>query len=218
MERVRHDLLRHDLARREAENQLKIFKVLNELEDRYFIRDVQSRTKRFESVLEKMIRTGRPYDTFDDLAGVRVILDYLSDFDQVISFIQSNKTFRLVKMDDQVHQAGYGGYRGYHITVEVLAPYLEDNGRFPLCEIQIRTSYQDSWSTKTHELTYKREPDIPGNLLSLVELLSDQLFTADRQSEILRKSIEDYILQRERNREERRQADDERRSEQAVTK
>ena len=218
LERIRHDLLWHDLARREVENQLTIFKVLNELEDRYFVRDVRSRTKRFESVLEKMIRSGRPYETFDDLAGVRVILDYLSDFDQVISFIQSNETFRFIKMDDKVHQAGYGGYRGYHITVEVLAPYLVEDGRFPLCEIQIQTSYQDSWSTKTHELIYKREPDIPDHLLSLVELLSDQLFTADRQSEILRKSIENYIQQRERNGKEAHHAENEQRPEEQIAK
>jgi ppGpp synthetase/RelA/SpoT-type nucleotidyltranferase len=214
LERIHQDLLWHDLTRSEAENQLKIFKVLNELEGHYFIRDVRSRTKSFESVLEKMVRSGRPYETFDDLAGVRVILDYLSDFDQVISFIEGNKTFRLVKMDDKIHQAGYGGYRGYHITVEVCAPYLVRNDAYPLCEIQIRTSYQDSWSTKTHELTYKREPDIPDHLLSLVELLSDQLFTADRQSEVLRKSIEDYIRQRERRGEERRYAEEEQGSEQ----
>jgi ppGpp synthetase/RelA/SpoT-type nucleotidyltranferase len=148
----------------------------------------------------------------------RVILDYLSDFDQVISFIQSNKTFKLIKMDDKVHQAGYGGYRGYHITVEVLAPYLVEDGRFPLCEIQIRTSYQDSWSTKTHELTYKRDPGIPDHLLSLVELLSDQLFTADRQSEILRKTIETYIQQGERKGEERHHAENEQSPKEPIAK
>lgn len=195
---IRHDLLRHDLARREVENELRIYKVLNELEGRYFIRGVQSRTKSFESVLEKMIRTGRPYGEFDDLAGVRVILDYLSDFGEVASFIEGNRSFKVKKTDDKTQQAGYGGYRGYHITVEVLAPYLEEDGKYPLCEIQIRTSYQDSWSTKTHELTYKRERDIPAHLLTLVELLSDQLFTADRQSDILRQRIQEYIEEHRR--------------------
>lgn len=75
------------------------------------------------------------------------------------------------------------------MTVEVRDPILADNDEYPRCEIQIRTAYQDSWSTKAHELTYKSEADVPAHLLSLVELLSDQLFTADRQSDILRETI-----------------------------
>ena len=187
---IRRELLRYELARRKVENELQIFKVQNELKGNYFIRDILSRTKTFESLLEKMIRRGKSYDEFDDLAGVRVILNYLSDCDKVISFIEGNKYIRVIETEDRLRQPGYAGYRGYHMTVEVVDPILEKEGKYPRCEIQIRTSYQDSWSTKAHELTYKEEENIPEHLLALVELLSDQLSTADRQSDILRETIE----------------------------
>ena len=187
---IRRELLRNELARIKIDNELQIFKVQNELDGNYFIRDILSRTKTFESVLEKMIRRGKSYDEFDDLAGVRVVLNYLSDCDKVISFIEGNKYIRVIETEDRLRQPGYAGYRGYHITVEVVDPILEKEGKYPRCEIQIRTSYQDSWSTKAHELTYKEEENIPEHLLALVELLSDQLSTTDRQSDILRETIE----------------------------
>lgn len=194
---IRRQLLRHDLARRKAENELQMFRVQNELDGRYFIRDILSRTKTFESTLDKMLRTGSHYREFDDLAGVRVILDYLSDLDTVVSFIEGNEDLRVVERENKIEQAGYAGYRGYHLTVQVVDPILEENGDYPRCEIQVRTAYQDSWSTKAHELTYKQENDVPQHLLSLVELLSDQLFTADKQSDILRETIERFRLGRD---------------------
>lgn len=194
LKRIHNDLLRHDLARRDVENRLQSFKIRNEMEGKYFIRDVQSRTKSFDSILEKMRRTDRPYEAFDDLAGVRVIINYLSDLSKVLDFINTDGGFKVTNTDDRTQQPGFGGYRACHMTVQVLAPHLADKeGKYPLCEIQIRTSYQDSWSVKTHALTYKQERDVPPDLLNLLELLSDHLFIADRQSDTLRRTIEQYV-------------------------
>lgn len=72
------------------------------------------------------------------------------------------------------------GYRSLHIN----ALYRK---AVP-CEIQIRTSFQDGWATKSHLLAYKVE-DIPSRWQRHFRLLSDQLYLADEIADLLREEL-----------------------------
>lgn len=197
---IMNDINIYDLARRKVVNSLKLFKVKTEMEGRFYIQDILSRTKNFSSIMEKMVRRNINYNEFDDIAGIRVIVNYLSDIDKVVKFIKQNAYFEIVEDGRKIEKPGPENYRGHHLTVAVETDDLKIDGQSPRCEIQIRTSYQDSWSTKAHEETYKQE--LNDRIKTSMALLSDQLYIADQQSEILRESIRE--LKQEQKKEKKK--------------
>jgi ppGpp synthetase/RelA/SpoT-type nucleotidyltranferase len=191
---IHRHIVKHEIARRVVVAELEIFRQRSDLQTgtkgRVSIMGIQSRTKEFASIVEKMRRKRRHYSTFDDIAGVRIIVDYMGDISKVVDFIHHNKRFSICTEEDKISSPDETTrYRGYHITVQFGIELNDGTEDLAKCELQIRTTYQDSWSRKAHQLTYKKNA-IPDNLRSLLALLSDQLHNADQQSEILRKSIE----------------------------
>ena len=56
-------------------------------------------------------------------------------------------------------------------------------------EIQLRTSFQNGWAMKTHELTYKRKSDLSKEISNQMKILSDSLYEADSKAQKLRNMI-----------------------------
>ncbi|MFQ6043478.1 MAG: hypothetical protein ACE5PV_21700, partial [Candidatus Poribacteria bacterium] len=149
----------------------------------------------------------------DDLAGARVITDYLSDLDEVLDELRARKRewgIELWNIDYSISEGKEGGYRGVHLTVgvnvEPLLPnkdvefmrrilQVKEGERLSMpVEIQLRTAYQHSWSLKTHKLAYKREQQIAQALRDSLHILSNLLYEADGLSDIVRSSIEQMLL------------------------
>ena len=100
------------------------------------------------------------FEKFDDIAGVRCTCEYLDDVYEVLEYIKENPLLRVIEIDDKIDNCTKEGYRGIHIIVFTKIYYkgiLHENVKV---EIQLRTSFQNAWSMKTHQLTYKREDDI----------------------------------------------------------
>ena len=151
----------------------------------------------------------------DDIAGIRLECDYLSDIEEVLDALRArygedDGDIRLRRVDRAIDNPKRGGYRGVHITVDVKVESLVGNEECSVlervlecdrdetmtlpCEIQIRTGYQQSWSEKSHDLTYKREQSISKQLLEPIRLLADQLYEAEQLADIVRQSIEMEFL------------------------
>ena len=99
-----------------------------------------------------------------------------------------SESYQLQERDNKLSVPNEDGYRGYHAVVKVP---LDREEFTPRVEIQIRTGYQNSWSAKTHQLTYKNEELINKFQKGLKEY-SDILFKADKKCLELRKKIADY--------------------------
>ena len=56
-------------------------------------------------------------------------------------------------------------------------------------EIQLRTSFQNGWAMKTHELTYKQKSDLSKEISNQMKILSDSLYEADSKAQKLRNMI-----------------------------
>jgi len=184
---IKNTLYIYELARRELVNILHLFNVKTEMQGHSYIYDIKSRTKKFSSILEKMIRKNKHYSEFDDVAGIRIIVHYLSDINKIVNFIKQNPSLKIIKDDRKIEKFGPEHYRGHHLTVAVKTDKFKIKGKDPFCELQIRTTYQDSWSTKAHEQTYKKE--LNDRIKTTMALLSDQLYIADQQSEVLKETI-----------------------------
>ncbi|MFQ6039708.1 MAG: hypothetical protein ACE5PV_02530 [Candidatus Poribacteria bacterium] len=149
----------------------------------------------------------------DDIGGVRVICDYLSDLFVTLDHLRARVGdwgLEFVKIDPAVEVAKGDGYRGVHVTlkadvrkllakedVQQLEKALGLSKDDPIeapCEIQIRTAYQHSWSLKSHNLSYKHEEKISQELRDTLAILSEQLYQADRLSDIVRRLIERMLL------------------------
>ncbi len=130
-------------------------------EQRSPIRSVTSRIKELHSIYEKMKKRGYPLtlesimEHLNDIAGVRVICEYLQDVYTIRDAIISGDSIRLVKEKDYIKHPKPNGYRSLHMIVDVPIMLCEGK-KYVRCEIQIRTTAMDSWAGLEHNLRYKK--------------------------------------------------------------
>ncbi len=120
----------------------------------------------------------------EDIIGARIICIYPSDVEIVKSYIRSldNKS---LKIEDEELKETDSGYRAYHFVVTLPQPTLAQHK----CEIQIVTMLQETWSFKTHGLTYKGKEVVKKEHKERTKLLSDALDVMDKQSQLLERQI-----------------------------
>lgn len=155
--------------------------------------DICGRVKNIDSIEEKVYRKGilssQIYERFDDIAGVRVVCEYISDVYYLLGYIKENPLIRVIEIDDKIEKPTQEGYRGIHVIVEVDVYYSKQLYRDVKVEIQLRTSFQNGWAMKTHELTYKQKSDLSKEISNQMKILSDSLYEADSKAQKLRNMI-----------------------------
>ena len=131
-------------------------------EQRSPIRTVTSRIKEPHSIYEKLKKRGYPLtlesimEHLNDIAGVRVICEYLQDVYAIRDALISGGSIRLVQEKDYIKHPKPNGYRSLHMIVDVPVMLCEGE-KYVRCEIQIRTTAMDSWAGLEHNLRYKKE-------------------------------------------------------------
>ncbi|KRM12770.1 RelA SpoT domain-containing protein [Paucilactobacillus suebicus DSM 5007 = KCTC 3549] len=139
------------------------------------IHHMEERMKEIPSVFEKVRRKGYEMsakgikDNIYDIAGIRVITNYLDDVYSVEKTLLQQSDIELIKRKDYIKNPKESGYRSLHIVVSV--PVFETNGvqNTPV-EVQIRTVGMDMWASLEHKLRYKTKADP-----TLVDKYGDQL-------------------------------------------
>jgi ppGpp synthetase/RelA/SpoT-type nucleotidyltranferase len=148
----------------------------------------------------------------DDLAGLRMIVNYESDLYEILEELKArcyDWQIEFGKVDDFLRDKKDDGYRGIHVTLKVdVKPLMEEGDYYELVrvlnpadgkllipvEIQLRPIYQHSWSVKTHGLFYKQAEKISRDFRDQQEILSNVLAEADWLSDIVRVNIEQSLL------------------------
>lgn len=165
----------YEAAAEEIVTKLKILD--NEFSERYKrnpIHSLQSRIKSPESIIGKLNRKGLPVtvmaikNNLYDIAGVRVICQYIDDIYTLAGLLTSHDNIELIKTKDYIKNPKPNGYRSLHIVVSVPV-YLSTGKDYVPVEIQIRTMAMDFWASLEHELHYKT-----GKTVS--KELSDELY------------------------------------------
>lgn len=150
------------------------------------IHHIESRLKDPESILHKLKRRNLPItldsirDDLHDVAGIRVICNYLEDVERMSDLLLNQEDVALIERKDYLSNPKPNGYRSLHIVVEVPV-FLSEEIRHVKVEIQIRTIAMDMWASLEHHLRYKADADVSPELRSRLQHCARQLGEVDQE-------------------------------------
>ena len=158
------------------------------------IEQVDGRVKTISSILDKMqrkkINANNIEDKLEDIAGIRLICQFVEDIEKVVEIIENRSDMEIKSRKDYISQSKDSGYRSYHLII-----YYEVNtisGRKNLqAEIQIRTLAMNFWATVEHSLQYKYKGNIPEHVTDKLLQASDAIVILDREMSSVRDEIMD---------------------------
>ena len=150
-----------------AVKQLKLkLEVLNDefnvLYARNPIHHIESRVKSPDGIIAKLLKKNYPVSiesamkNVNDIAGVRVVCNYIDDVYSVEEMLLRQADLELVKRQDYIATPNYNGYRSLHLDIKVPV-YLSDRTEYVVAEVQIRTIAMDFWASLEHDLRYKAD-------------------------------------------------------------
>ncbi|MBN8207242.1 GTP pyrophosphokinase family protein [Bacillus sp. NTK071] len=154
---------------KQAVNELKVkLKGIREqfekADDHSPVEFVTGRVKPIPSILDKakrkQISMDRLQEEMHDIAGVRVMCQFVEDINKVIHHLRGRKDFDIVEERDYVTNQKVSGYRSYHVVVQYPVQTIQGE-QILLVEIQIRTLAMNFWATIEHSLNYKYNKKIP---------------------------------------------------------
>lgn len=149
------------------EMQIKFESIVNEnhkLGQYSPIEYVVVRVKKIASILEKAKKKGillsKIEEEIEDIAGVRIICQFVEDIDTVVELIKARKDMEIKYEKDYISNTKSSGYRSYHMIVYYDVHTALGEKRIQ-AEIQIRTLAMNFWATIEHSLNYKYRHNIP---------------------------------------------------------
>ena len=150
------------------------------------IHHIEYRIKSLDSIAEKLKRNGfevtidNIYAHINDVAGIRVICNYLDDIYYLRSLLKRIEAFQVTREVDYIAQPKESGYRSLHLIVDVPIVISEGTLHLPV-EIQLRTIAMDMWASLEHELRYKSDRDFTETESARLRLCSDAISEIDRE-------------------------------------
>lgn len=124
------------------------------------IHHMERRVKEMTSLVKKLQRKGLTIDAETaktnilDIAGIRVVCNYLEDIYVIEKLLLKQEDVKLLKRKDYIEHPKENGYRSLHIVVSIPV-FLADRVESTPVEIQIRTIGMDMWASLEHKIRYK---------------------------------------------------------------
>lgn len=156
---------------------------------------IESRTKGTDSIREKVDRKQiQRIDELTDLSGIRIIVYYQDDIDAIETIISEN--FEIDKDNStnksELYKSNEFGYLSAHYIISTNQERLRlDEWKNTIglkAEIQVRTVLQHSWASISHELSYKKDYEIPKSLERKLFRLAGLFELADEEFLNIRES------------------------------
>ncbi len=158
------------------------------------IEQVDGRVKKISSILEKCQKKKIPLDEInekiEDIAGIRVICQFVEDIERVVEIIKNRSDMEIKYEKDYITNQKTSGYRSYHIIAYYNVETLTGNKKIQV-EIQIRTLAMNFWATIEHSLQYKFRQNIPAHLKERLGAASQAIISLDREMSLVRSEIMD---------------------------
>ena len=155
---------------------------------------VTGRVKEVSSILEKANKFGIPInrleEEIEDIAGIRIMCQFVDDIDRVIELIRARKDMQILYEKDYVRNVKGSGYRSYHMIIKYPVNMAEGPKEI-LAEFQIRTLAMNFWATIEHSLNYKYKQQIPNELKVKLKKAADAAFELDEQMLEIKDEIKD---------------------------
>ena len=158
------------------------------------IEQVSGRVKSVPSILEKMQRKGivpeEMEEQVEDIAGIRIICQFVEDIEKVADLIQKRSDIEIKSEKDYIRHMKDSGYRSYHLIVYYTVETMNGPKRIQV-EIQIRTMAMDFWATIEHSLQYKYKANIPDHIRERLSAAAKAIIVLDNEMSSVRSEIMD---------------------------
>ena len=153
---------------------------------------VTGRVKKISSIIDKANRLdidlSEVDDKIEDIAGIRIMCQFVEDIYTVVSYIRSRKDMDVLYEKDYIKNDKSSGYRSYHVIIKY--PIQTVSGVVDiLAEIQIRTLSMNFWATIEHSLKYKYNHYIPSDIAQRLRKAADAAFNLDQEMSVIREEI-----------------------------
>ncbi len=158
------------------------------------IEQVTGRVKTVASILEKAQKKNIPINEIEDrlidIAGVRIICQFVEDIERVVEIIRRRTDMEVIHERDYINHMKDSGYRSYHMIVNYWVQTLEGDRQIKV-EIQIRTLAMNFWSTIEHSLQYKYKKNIPDHIREKLTNAANAIIQLDNEMSAVRSEIMD---------------------------
>lgn len=155
---------------------------------------VTGRVKPIASILDKANIKGIPLDRLEeemqDIAGLRMMCQFVDDIHAVVKLLRNRNDFEVVEERDYITNEKQSGYRSYHMVI--LYPVQTIHGEKKiLVEIQIRTLAMNFWATIEHSLNYKYKGQFPVDIKDRLQRAAKAAFQLDEEMSQIRGEIQE---------------------------
>ena len=158
------------------------------------IESVDGRVKSIVSILDKMQRKNVSMNDIEkkieDLAGIRIICQFVEDIDRVVNLIKNRTDMKVKCEKDYVSHMNTSGYRSYHMIILYTVNTIHGPKELS-AEIQIRTMAMNFWATIEHSLQYKYKENIPEYIQQKLLDASEAIIEVDHEMSDVRDEIMD---------------------------
>ena len=155
---------------------------------------VTGRVKHIESIKEKMllrnITEEKLAQEMQDIAGLRIMVQFVDDVDEVLQVLRQRKDMKIVQERDYIKHRKASGYRSYHVIIEYPVETI-DGSKLILAEIQIRTLSMNFWATIEHSLNYKYKGEFPQEIKERLETTARIAYQLDEEMGKIRDDIQE---------------------------
>ncbi|MBA4536436.1 GTP pyrophosphokinase family protein [Bacillus aquiflavi] len=155
---------------------------------------VTGRVKPIASILDKANQKGIPLDRLEteiqDIAGLRMMCQFVDDIKIVVELLRNRNDFEIVEERDYISHKKVSGYRSYHVVIQYPVQTIHGEKKI-LAEIQIRTLAMNFWATIEHSLNYKYKGQIPDEIRIRLQRAAEAAFRLDEEMSQIRGEIQD---------------------------
>lgn len=155
---------------------------------------VSGRVKEIVSILEKVNKKNIPLSKIEeevvDIAGIRIICQFVEDIQAVVELIRNRSDMEIVSERDYISNSKDSGYKSYHIIIFYEIHTTQGKKKIQV-EIQIRTLAMNFWATIEHSLKYKYKHNIPSDIKQRLIEAADAAHKLDQEMSKIRSEILD---------------------------
>lgn len=187
----------YESAIREVKTKLEILD--SEFRTKYAynpIHHIEDRLKSPKSILEKLRRKDKSFtveaakSNLYDVAGVRVICNYIDDIYTVADLLTAQDDVKLIQRKDYIREPKPNGYRSLHLVIQTPV-YLSDAKEEVYVEVQIRTIAMDFWASLEHELKYKTDTEVSSELAERLKQCAETIAATDSEMQEIYKTLKE---------------------------
>ena len=159
------------------------------------IHHMERRLKVPESIEEKLERLKKEVsiesakENIFDIAGIRVVCNFIDDVYAVADMLTSQSDVKLITEKDYIKNPKPNGYRSLHLVISVPVYLLDGMEEVPV-EVQIRTVAMDFWASLEHQLKYKKEIGHAAMMSGELKQCADDIASVDLSMQTIRDIIE----------------------------